>query len=121
MVEQAGKFGDVVPSFQENERGSPVGCGKLLQIVTDQQKLAYHKVELVVIVDAGEAFVKETYCLEGDGPIVLTCFEILSTLAASIQTQHYPNLQAMAHVLSGGLPAVFQHLLQRVCVQPGLV
>ncbi len=54
------------------------------------------------MVDAGEAFVKATYNLEGDGPLVLKCFEILSTLTASIQVGHYPNVQAIAQILSAG-------------------
>ena len=58
------------------------------------------------MVDAGEAFVKATYNLEGDGPLVLKCFEVLSTLVADIQVGHYPNVQAIA--LSAGSSAVIQ-------------
>ena len=41
-------------------------------------------VELAITVDAGEAFVKACYTLEGDGPLVLSCYEVLSTVKASI-------------------------------------
>ena len=62
--------------------------------------------------DAGEAFVKATYNLEGDGPLVLRCYEILSTLTAGIQVGHYPNVQAIARILSGGSPVTFQQWVE---------
>ena len=52
--------------------------------------------------------VKATYNLEGDGPLVLKCFEVLSTLVADIQVGHYPNVQAIAKALSAGSSAVIQ-------------
>ena len=49
-----------------------------------------------------------TYNLEGDGPLVLKCFEVLNTLTAGIQVGHYPNVLAIVQSLSAGSPAVLQ-------------
>ena len=68
----------------------------------------YVHIELAAIVDAGEAFIKATYNLEGDGPFVLRCYEILSTLTTSIQVGHYPNVHVVARTLSGGSPVTLQ-------------
>ena len=101
-------FGDVAPFLQANPEMSPATNQKLLQILQNLTTKAFLQVELAAVVDAGEAFVKATYNLEGDGPLVLTCFEVLSTLTAGIQVGHYPNVQAIAQALSGGSPAVLQ-------------
>lgn len=45
-------------------------------------------IELAVTIAAGEPFVKACYTLEGDGPLALTCYEVLSTVKASIQVKH---------------------------------
>ena len=115
-------FGDVAPFLQANPEMSPATNQKLLEILQNPTTKAFLQVELAAVVDAGEAFVKATYNLEGDGPLVLTCFEVLSTLTAGIQVGHYPNVQAIAQALSGGSPAVFQQWVDyaKACVRPGL-
>ena len=101
-------FGDVTPFLQGNPEMSPATNQKLLEILLNPTTKAFLQVELAAVVDAGESFVKATYNLEGDGPLALTCFEILSTLNAGIQVGYYPNVQAIAQELSGGTPAVLQ-------------
>lgn len=115
-------FGDVAPFLQANPEMSPATNQKLLEILQNPTTKAFLQVELAAVVDAGEAFVKATYNLEGDGLLVLTCFEVLSTLTAGIQVGHYPNVQAIAQALSGGSPAVLQHWVDyaKACVRPGL-
>ena len=83
---------------------------------------AHIQTELAAIVDAGEAFVKATYSLEGDGPLAFHCFEVLSTLSAGIQVAHDPNLQAIAQMLSGGSLVVIQQWVDygKACITPGL-
>ena len=39
------------------------------------------KLELAGTIDVGEHFVKATYFLEGDGPLVFACYEKLSTVS----------------------------------------
>ena len=64
---------------------------------------------------------KATYNLEGDGPLVFTCFEIVDALSASIRVAHAPNVEAIAQVLSQGVPSVKQQLVDHAkrCAQPG--
>lgn len=73
-------------------------------------------------VDAGMPFVRATYSLEGDGPLALSCYEIISALKAAVQQAHYPNLQALTTQLACGNMQVQQQWTQYAisCVQPGL-
>lgn len=43
-------------------------------------KSAYLRVELAVVVDAGERFVQATYNLKGDGPLARTALNKLKPL-----------------------------------------
>ena len=81
-------------------------------------------VEMAITVDAGKIFVQTTYNLEGDGPLILNCFEKLEAVSQSIQVRHYPNTKAIiAHLTSGTgqPPHMAQQWLQygESCVQPG--
>jgi len=51
-------------------------------------------------VDAGEPFVKATYHLEGDGPLVLSAYEEIAALRDAILNQYYLNTNAVATKLS---------------------
>ena len=78
--------------------------------------------EAAIVVNVGMSFVQATYKLEGDGSLVLTCYEVISALTASIsQVHHYRNAQAVARCISSNTSAQ-QQLLQYAfaCVQPGL-
>ena len=89
----------------------------------DPQKTALLKIELASIIDWGEAFVKATYNLEGDGPLAFTCYKIVQTVVASIQVANTPNVNAIAKSLAPApAPAVQQQLVTytKSCVQPGL-
>ena len=116
------QFGDVFPFLQSHPEISPATTGKLSQLLSDPQKKAYLQVELSALVDGGESFVKATYNLEGDGPLVSKCHEILTTLTAKIHAAHYPNLEAVARTLSGGSATALQQWVQygKLCLKPGL-
>ena len=87
-------------------------------ILNDPQKKSSLQVELAVVIDVGEQFVKATYSLEGDGPLVFTCFEVLSAVDAS---SHLPNTSAVIEHLSTISISSQQWLAYaRKCVQPGL-
>ena len=43
---------------------------------------------------------KATYCLEGDGPLALVVYEEISNLRASISSEYYPNVVAVAKSLT---------------------
>ena len=115
-------FGDIAPFLEDNPELSPVTRGKLLELLQNATVKAHLQIEIAAIVDAGEAFVKATYNLEGDGPLAFRCYEILSTLTASIQVAHYPNVQAIAQTLSCGSHVVLQQWINygKACVMPGL-
>ena len=61
--------------------------------------------------------------MEGDGALVFSCYETLSTLEAFIQTLHLPTTQAVVHNLSAGNSVNVQQWLQyaKQCVEPGLI
>ena len=44
---------------------------------------------------------KETYNLEGDGPLVLQCYEAVDSLTTAICLAHTPNVKAIAQRLAG--------------------
>ena len=71
------QFGDIKPFLLKNTDIGPSTRPKLLNFFEDSQKLKYLKIELVAVVDWGEAFVKATYNLKGDGPLALTCYETI--------------------------------------------
>ena len=48
---------------------------KLLTFFDDLQKRTLLKVELAIVVDFGDNFVKTTYLLESDSPLVFRCYE----------------------------------------------
>lgn len=50
--------------------------------------------ELAAIVDMGVHFMWATYSLEGDGLLVIKCYEEISKIRAVITSDCYPNLQA---------------------------
>lgn len=99
---------------------APATITKLKEILHDQHQCNHLKIELVINVDAGEAFAKDTYALEGDGPLVLYTYEEITKVPAAIATAYYPNTQAIALKISNGNASVFQLLLSYTtcCVQP---
>ena len=75
--------------------------------------------ELDITVDVGEPFVKATYRLEGDSPLVLSAYEEIAALRVAISHQYYPNTNAVATKLSSNRSDLKQQLLDygKVCVQ----
>ena len=116
------QFGDVLPFLQEQIELSSTTRRKLVQILEDPVKKSRLQVELAAVIDAGEPFVKATYVLEGDGPLALKCYEVVSRLFAGIHVQHFPNLLAVAQVISGGNPTRKQQWVDygKACVAPGI-
>ena len=67
-----------------------------------------------------EPFLKATYKLEGDSPLSLEAYQQLSILFASVSTQHYPNVAAVAKAEANRNASHEQQLLDysKACVQP---
>lgn len=91
------QVGDVPPFLNNEEIGSTIS--KLTAILSDQSKNVHLQIELAAVVDAGKNFVKATYNLEGNGPLSLSCFQVIEELEASIHTSHNRNLDAVARKL----------------------
>ena len=70
--------------------------------------------------DAMRPFVNVTYKLEGDSALSLIAYEQLSMLYASLATQHYPNVVAVAREVASGNASHEQQLsaYARSRVQP---
>ena len=73
---------------------------KLQEIISDPPKNRKLHMELAITVDAMEPFVKATYNLEGDGPLIFMAYEEIALLSAGILNQHYPNTKAVAKSLT---------------------
>ena len=91
-------FGDI-PSFVEEEDLPPSRL-KLQEILDNPPRNRKLQIEIAITVDAGEPFVKATYRLEGDGPLVLSAYEEIAALRVAISNQYYLNTNAVATKLS---------------------
>ena len=67
-------------------------------------------------------FVNATYYLEGDGPLIFSCYERLSAVAQAIAVDHYPNTEAVAREIANGNVAIYNQLMAqaKACILPGL-
>ena len=76
------------------------------------------KIEIATTVDAIDHLA--TYKLESDGPLSIEAYQQLSILFASVSTQHYPNVAAVAKAEANGNASHEQQLLDysKACVQP---
>ena len=68
-------YGNILPFLEDDP---PATTMKLKSILNCSGKSSLLQVELASVIDAGEAFVKATYKLEGDGPVVFECYDILA-------------------------------------------
>ena len=117
-------FGDVEPFLKNNEDLPSATKTKLLSFFTDDKKDKL-KVELAAVIDYGEEFVKATYKLEGDGPLIFTCYEIMDALQIAIKRieTHAPNTEAVINSISKGSHTIKERLRQHAknCMHPGIV
>ena len=97
--------------FLERDDLPPATSTKLLQVLDDPAKTVKLKIKIATTVDAIEPFLKATYKLEGDGPLSLEAYQQLSILFASVSTQHYPNVAAVAKAEANGNTSHEQQLL----------
>ena len=92
-----------------------------MDVLQNPQKKALLQIELAITIDAGFPFVQATYYLEGDGPLVFTCYEQLMKLVHTIQLAHFPNLNRITETLAAGQSSgIKEQLLQygSSCAQP---
>ena len=114
-------FGDVEPFLRENDEVSPANRRRLLEIFDDPQSCQDLRLELAALVDAEVHFVNATYYLEGDGPLIFTCYERLSAVTRAVAVGNYPNTTAVAREIAGGNAVLCNQLMAqaKACIQPG--
>lgn len=88
-------FGDIEPFLSSSEEFAPTVRSKLLAFMSDPSKKALLQVELAAVIDWGEHFVKACYSLEGDGVLVLSCYEKINVILSAIEVNHTPTLSAV--------------------------
>ena len=101
-------YPDVEGFLQSSDNLSPATVRNLLEILTDSVKKIQLRMELAVVINTGEPFVKGAYSLEGDGPLALSTYEELRKIYNFISLPHYPNLTACARNLASGNATVEQ-------------
>ena len=106
----------------ENDDLRPRTRLRMLTILQDPTKKTHLMIEMAAVVDAGKEFVKATYNLDGDGALVLECYERVQAVFASIHVSHYPNVDAIIQTLTGLFASDAQQwkLYAQTCVKPGL-
>ena len=119
------QFGDI-ERFLIEAKATKVGpqlLPKLQAIFSAPERLINLKLELAITIDVGEHFLKATYFLEGDGPLVLSCYDILHAVARACQAPHFPNVHAVAAAIAKENPAQNVVALEqqtKACVQPAI-
>ena len=117
------QYPEIEMFLKNNPDVAPASHAKLITFFQDKQKNAYLQLELAAIVDWGEHFVKATYNLEGDGPLVFQCYEMVDSLTTAIRLSHTPNVTTIAQRLAAQVRGVTTHQLQAYasnCIKPGL-
>ena len=111
-------FGDVESFLRDCDL--PPSRLKLLEILEDPTNHRKLHIQLAAAVDAGEPFVKATYVLKGDGPLVLSAYKEIQQLRASIRNEYYPNVVAVARRLSTASTQCDQLVrYAKNCIKPG--
>ena len=85
------QFGDVQRFIDDmvKENVAPQTSRQLADFSSDLNKAFNLKLEQAALVDVGEVFVKDTYVLEENGPLVLSCFETLQGVCNAYQNVHF--------------------------------
>ena len=76
-MRQLQRLFDLFQPFLEALESAPSTRRHLLDVLKDVQQLQQLKVQLAVVVDAGQPFVSRTYLLEGDGELATQAYDYL--------------------------------------------
>ena len=98
VIEQVHNLYRDIEGFLQNNGMAPATKEKLLDMLSHRQKRVLLKMEVAAVVDAGRPLVQATYVLEGDGPLLVQCYEELSKVSASFSAAYYPNTKAVARI-----------------------
>ena len=98
-------FAAVEPFVRENDHHAPATRAHLMEIFNSPADSQDLELELPAFVDGGNHFVSTTYYLEGDGPLVFSCYERLATVSNAVAVTAYPSVEGVAHRQTvGNLP-----------------
>ncbi len=94
----------------------------MLEILHSVPGLGQLKMELAAVIDIGEQIVRSTYNLEGDGALMVNCYEEIVKVRSVISSAYHPNTTAVAQSLAPGNTLVQQQYVAYAmsCVQPGI-
>lgn len=101
-------FGELRRFLDDNQDVAPKTMDHLRVVMNDPDQVCRLKLELAAVIDVGKHFVTATYDLEGDGALVLCCYERLQAVAYAcrIHAMHLPNVRAVARDLAASNPEV---------------
>ena len=93
-----------------------------MDIFNDASDAKELELELAALTDGGSHFVTATYYLEGDGPLIFSCYERLASVSHSVAVDACPNLEGVASQQAEGNLALCNQLVTRTrqCINPGL-
>ena len=97
------QYPEIEMFLKNNPDVAPASHAKLITFFQDKQKNAYLQLELAAIVDWGEHFVKATYNLEGDGPLVFQCYEMVDLLTTAVCQVTLPTQAHPSNCIKPGL------------------
>ena len=111
-----------VRPFLEALDSSPAVRRHLLDVIEDEDKFRQLKLELAVVIDAGEPFVTRTYLLEGDGELATLAYDLLQKVSTACGLEDYPLLEAVANDLADGNDALKRQMttMAKQCVRPAI-
>ena len=111
-----------VRPFLEALDSSPAVRQHLLDVIKDEDKFRQLKLELTVVIDAGEPFVTRTYLLEGDGELATLAYDLLQEVSTACGLEDYPLLEAVANDLADGNDALKRQMttMAKKCVRPAI-
>lgn len=123
VLKQLHRLFDHVQPFLGAMESSPSTRRRLLDVLEDVQQSQDLRLQLAVVLDAGEPFVSRTYLLEGDGELVTLAYDYLQEVATACALQHYPITETVAHEMANGDAGVEQNLMTQAkqCVRPAIV
>lgn len=109
------QFGNVRRFLQEAEAANlgPQIVPQIRQTLTDEQSRISLQPELAAIADVGQHFVKATYYVKGDGPLVFSCYNTLQAVAEACRAPHFPNVRAVSATIAAGSPTQNVGLLEQ--------
>lgn len=113
-------FCSVQPFLEDIKEVAPKLRERLLPFFEGDQQREL-QLEMAIVLDVGEPFVQATYKLEGDGPLVLTCYKVLQRVATAVSPGHHPNTDSVIQSISDDArQADDLREKARACVKPAV-